>query len=271
MSEAAVAEAQRWLAEGRPRRAEAVLSLALAENPEDDEALYALAVAQRHRWRAALETLAGILERRPNFGRAHQEVGYNHIAQRDFARAGPAFERAVNADPSLINSWKCLAKLYHDSGNAPRRAAAEQQIDYLGGLPPELLAVVGYLSEDRLADAERLCKHFLQSNTTHVEGMRLLAEVATRNKVLDEAEFLLESCVEFEPTHRQARCCARRSSPRQANRPSGSRPSREMSRPRMRAPRSGRSRRTRWPSTRSTPRRSPASGAMPRRSTPIAA
>jgi tetratricopeptide (TPR) repeat protein len=35
--------------------------------------------------------------------------------------------------------------------------------------------------------------------------MRVLAEIATRHGVLEDAEFLLESAVEFEPEHRQAR------------------------------------------------------------------
>ena len=66
------------------------------------------------------------------------------------------------------------------------------------------MAVVSYISEDRLREAEALCKQFLRANRTHVEGMRLLAEIATRNKVYEDAEFLLESCVEFEPGHRAA-------------------------------------------------------------------
>ena len=179
----------------------------LAKEPDNIEAQYALAVAQRHQhqWTASLATLAGILESRPSFGRAHQETGYNYIALENFSRAGAAFERAIAADPSLVNSWKCLAKLYHDDGNAERLKAVEEQLAFLESLPAELLAVISYLSDNRLADAERLCKHFLQSNRTHVEGMRLLAEIATRNRTFDEAEFLLESCVEFHPSHREAR------------------------------------------------------------------
>jgi tetratricopeptide (TPR) repeat protein len=61
------------------------------------------------------------------------------------------------------------------------------------------------MSSDQLVDAERLCRYYLQSDKTNVEGMRLLAEIATRNHVFDDAEFLLESCVEFEPEHRNAR------------------------------------------------------------------
>ena len=179
----------------------------LHADPGNLEACYALAVARRHqhRWRVALETLATILKARPGFGRAHQEVGYNYIALENFSRAGAAFERAVAADPSLVNSWKCLAKLYGDAGNAERLADVTDQIGFLETLPAELLAVVGLLSEDRLTEAERLCKQFLQSDRTHAEGMRLLAEIATRNRAYDEAEFLLESCIAFHPGHRNAR------------------------------------------------------------------
>ena len=179
----------------------------LAREPDNVEARYALAVAQRHQheWTKALATLNGMLERNPNFGRAHQEVGYNYIALENLLRAGAAFERAIAADPSLVNSWRCLAKLYHDSGNMDRLKPVEEQLTFLESLPAELLAVISYLSDNRLADAERLCKHFLRSNRTHVEGMRLLAEIATRNRTFDEAEFLLESCVEFHPSHREAR------------------------------------------------------------------
>ena len=206
-SDSIVRQAQHLLSDGAPARAARLMCEVLAKEPDNVEAQYALAVAQRHQhqWTTALATLTGILERKPSFGRAHQEVGYNYIALENFVRAGAAFERAIAADPSLVNSWRCLAKLYHDSGNTERLQAVKDQLVFLESLPAELLAVISYLSDNRLADAERLCKHFLQANRTDVEGMRLLAEIATRNRTIDEAEFLLESCVEFHPTHRDAR------------------------------------------------------------------
>lgn len=208
----AVREAEDLLRQGKPADAERAVRAALDAGPTDLDARYTLAVAERHqhRWRNALATLDGILAEQPDFGRAHQEVGYNHIARRDFSSATAAFERAVAANPALVNSWKCLIKLYEEHATAARggpekRERANRQLTYLADLPPELLAASTYLHEDKLADAERICKHFLRGNKTHVEGMRLLAEIDTRNKVFDEAEFLLESCVEFAPEHQGAR------------------------------------------------------------------
>jgi len=75
-----VADAQRLLGEGRADSAERMLRQRLDHAPEDIEARYALAVAQRHlhQWERALATLAAIDRERPEFGRAYQAVSYTH-------------------------------------------------------------------------------------------------------------------------------------------------------------------------------------------------
>ena len=205
-----IRQAQAQLGGGQAEAAAKAMRALLREAPNDSEARYTLAVAQRllRDWRGALANLAKVAEARPRFGRAQQEAGYNYLALRDFGRAHAAFDQAVALDPSLLQSWEWLAKLCErQPGGAAkaRLATARAQVAFLTDLPAALRTVVSYLSEDRLADAERLCKHFLRGNKTHVEGMRLLAEIATRNRTFDDAEFLLESCVEFDPNHRAAR------------------------------------------------------------------
>ena len=205
-----VRQAQALLGRGAAAEAATAMRGLLREAPGDSEARYTLAVAQRLQgdYPGALATLAAVATARPRFGRAHQEAGYNHLALRRLDRAYAAFDRAVGLDPSLLQSWQWLAKLCERQpakGARARLAAAREQIAFLEALPEPLRAVVSYIAEDRLADAERLCKHFLRGNKTHVEGMRLLAEIATRSRTFDDAEFLLESCVAFEPEHRAAR------------------------------------------------------------------
>lgn len=202
-----LAEAQALLGRDELLKAVSVVTDILADDPDNVEAGYTLAVAQRmqHNWGEALETLRAILKTKPTFGRAHQETGNNFIAQNQLHEAGIAFESAVSNDPSLKHSWMCLTKLYRDSGNSEKQKRAEDQLTFLNTLPAELLTVISYMSDERLLDAERLCRHYLSNDKTNIEGMRLLAEIATRNNVFDDAEFLLESCVEFDPEHRNAR------------------------------------------------------------------
>ena len=208
--EGRIRQAQAQLGGGQAAAAAKAMRALLREAPDDSDARYTLAVAQRvlRDWRGALANLAKVAEARPRFGRARQEAGFNHLAVRDFGRAHAAFDQAVALDPSLLQSWEWLAKLCERQPGAAAKArlvTAKAQVAFLTDLPAALRTVVSYLSEDRLVDAERLCKHFLRGNKTHVEGMRLLAEIATRNRTFDDAEFLLESCVEFDPNHRAAR------------------------------------------------------------------
>ena len=200
-------EAQALLGRDEAAKAATIAAELVAADSADVEAGYTLAVAQRvqHQWREALQTLQAVLDQKPNHGRAHQEAGNNHIALQQYHEAGRAFESAVAHDPSLKHSWKCLIKLYRDAGNAEKGQRAADQLAFLDTLPQELLTVISYMSDDRLVDAERLCRYYLRSDKTNVEGMRLLAEIATRNRVFDDAEFLLDSAVEFEPEHRNAR------------------------------------------------------------------
>ena len=73
------------------------------------------------------------------------------------------------------------------------------------GLPPELVTVNSYLHDGKLFEADKLCRHFLRSNTKHVEGMRLLAQVLERTGVLTDAEFLLETALEINPSNMSVR------------------------------------------------------------------
>lgn len=190
--------------------AERLLATALAEDPpaqEAREARYAMAVARRYGGdlQGALDALGNLIDFDPEYGRAFQEMGHTLLALNQPADAAGAFARAVDLNPGLIAAWKALVSLYRHAGREDRARFAERQLDWLSSLPTELSQTVDLIGEGKLYKAEKLCRRFLKQQPDHVEGMRLLADIGIRLKIYDDAEFLLESCVEFAPDNARAR------------------------------------------------------------------
>lgn len=190
--------------------AETLLTALIEERPEPSvaaEACYSLAVARRYKkdFDGALESLSELIALRPDHGRAHQERGHALLALNRPDNAAAAFTKAAELNPGLVASWRALASLHERAGRGALADHARSQVEYMASLPGDLVAVTDLLFEGRLYKAEALCRQFLADNRHHVEAMRLLAEIGVRLRVLDDAEFLLESCVEFEPDNLRAR------------------------------------------------------------------
>jgi tetratricopeptide (TPR) repeat protein len=199
--EAGIDQAKRLLQQGAFTKSVDVSQALLVDHPDDIDLLYLLAVAQRYAGRAdaAKLTLAALLDIEPAHARGWQELGHGRRAGGDADGAIEAFDRAVAANPALVASWRALAELNMAAGRAEAEAIARNQLDWLSGLPPELVSVASFTHEGKLHKAEKLCRHFLQTNGHHLEAMRMLAELGSRFQVLDEAEFILESAVALEP------------------------------------------------------------------------
>jgi len=179
----------------------------LNQDPGDQEALYVLAVCYRYNddSKHALAILERLLSLFPDTARAYQERGHIYRKQAQCENALKAYERAVELNPALLVSWQNLTKLHRDCGENERSRTCEKHSERLLKLPPELLSVTSMIHEHKLYQAEQLCRAFVQKNRQHVEGMRLLARIATELGILDDADFLLESCLEFEPDFLAAR------------------------------------------------------------------
>ena len=179
----------------------------LAQDPKDGDALYVAAVAARYldRHDAARSFLERLHAEMPEYGRAWQEAGHLARARDDSDDALSAYARAVRFNPALAASWTAQAELLAAAGRAAEAAAAQEQARRVSSLPRELVAVTHHLHEGRPLRAEEICRHFLRRNPRHVEAMRLLAQIGLRLGILDDAEFLLESAVAFEPDNIQVR------------------------------------------------------------------
>ncbi len=192
---------------GRFDGACALLAPLLDGTADAVDALYMSAVCERylkHPEKAAAH-LQKLKTVSPDFGRAFQEEGHLARSLGDTKTALSAYERAVRSNPGLEASWRAQEDLLREAGRSAEAAQAKRQADRLAALPRELLAVTNFIHEGKYLKAEHLCRRFLQQHPRHVEGMRLLADVGARLGVLDDADFLLESAIEFEPDNIQLR------------------------------------------------------------------
>ena len=179
----------------------------IAEGKAPPEAVYCLAVCRRYlgQGEAALAALDELAERAPAFARGWQERGHLLRAMQQPAPALAAYRRAVTHNDALPASWQALAELAQEAGNADLGHRARARVDYLGSLPQELIAVQSFANEGRTLVAERMCRDFLKRHPKHVEAMRMLASFGAAHGIYDDAEFLLESALTFEPDNRRAR------------------------------------------------------------------
>ena len=198
----------RSLVEGSDfKTARSVLQDLLRTQPEHEDALYMLAVCARylHDFDLAADILRRLQAVAPEFGRAFQEAGHLSRAQGQPAAALTSYQQATRLNPALSASWLAQADLLRVQGRAEEAGQAQAQADRLAGLPKPVLVATNHLHEGRLLKAEGLLRAFLRRVPRHVEAMRLLADIGSRLGILDDAEFLLEQAIGFEPDNIQLR------------------------------------------------------------------
>lgn len=171
------------------------------------ELWYLIAVAQRYNNASAqaLVSIEQLLTLDKKHSRAYQEQGHNHLALKQLTSAKFSFEKAVTLNPCLVASWQELIELYREEQQQEKIQNAANQLAKLKQLPPALLAVTELMHEGKFLRAEQICRHFLQQNKHHIEGMCLLAEIGIELKIYDDAEFLLATALELAPNHIHAR------------------------------------------------------------------
>ena len=186
---------------GKYEEALAGLSIYSASESTLPDVYYMQAVCFRYcrQFDNALRALKLLKEIAPEHGRAHQEEGHTYRALGKQALALQAYERACSLNPALISSFKAQSELLKQQGQIAIAERIDAQLDHLLRLPKPLVAVTDLISQGKLLRAEKLCKDFMRQAPDHVEGMRLLADIAIRLGVLDDAELLLESAIELDP------------------------------------------------------------------------
>ncbi len=179
----------------------------IKEDSSNYDAIYILAVSLRMqgKFTDSIHRLDKVIRITPNHSRAYQEKGHVYFTQNKYEKAIACYEKAVQLNNALLPSWKALTNLYQLVKYRKGFDNALSQVQRLEKLSPELIAVKSYLQEGNIDMADKVCRHYMQNNKQNVEGMRLLAEIALKMEILDDAEFILESALEFEPDYSDAR------------------------------------------------------------------
>ena len=153
----------------------------------------------------ALKALDNLIQIAPEYGRAYQEFGHIYFKTNNKKMSLKSYVRAVRHNPSLHASW--LGIIAHEDQNLSPSLIehAQKNVFYLKNLEPELKSVLSFIHEGKLAKADSLCRNFLIEKPHHIEAMRLLAKIGTDLYIYDDAEFLLESSMIFDPTNIQVK------------------------------------------------------------------
>ena len=203
----AIEEIQRTIKAGHFKEALKMANSVEEENSSKPELFYMKAVCYRYLGESKLAL--GALERlkalSPENGRAYQEEGHIYRSLGKTQEAITAFERATQYNPALEVSFQAQLELLDEEKQPQRFKRAREQLDQLCSLPKPLAAVLDLLAQEKILKAEQLCRQFMRKNPRNLEGMRLLAEIGLRFGVLEDAEYLLETVVEADPTHTDAR------------------------------------------------------------------
>ena len=196
-----LSEATQAVKENRFEDALMLFEVILSDHPDHIDSLYLASVSSRYlkKFSDSQKYIERLLLNAPDMGRAYQELGHINRDLGDEEKAVTHYRQACELNPALMASWNALYKYFVKNKNQPAVDHARQQIEKLQSLPPALLYIDQILNEGRLGLAETKCRAFLKKNPTHPYAMSLLSEIANRLGYFDDAEFLLEKAVEFEP------------------------------------------------------------------------
>ena len=162
-------------------------------------------VAQRGDYTAALGLLRELEQKHPKSGLLWQERASCYMALGDRVSAITAYSRAVELNDALPACWAALQALYRSSGRVQDAEYATQCLTKITTVPQELRHGSSLLNEGEVEAAEDVVRGYLRREGTHIEGLRLLAQIAMRLKVLDDAEIFLENLLALAPDYDDAR------------------------------------------------------------------
>ncbi len=179
----------------------------LDEVPDADPAQLVLASARRLQGdaAAALQILEPLAASQPQSADVLVELGLSLGAAGRGTEAIARLRAATRIAPGHSAAWRALGDQLAAAGDeAGSQQAFERHLD-LSTEHSELVHAARHLREGEIAKAEQLARDVLKAHPTDVNAIRMLADIGIRVGQLDDAQSLLERCLELAPDFHLAR------------------------------------------------------------------
>ena len=112
---------------------------------------------------------------------------------------------AVRLSPKHAGAWQTLGDQLNAAGDEDGSRKAYDKHLQVSTRHPELVEAANFLYEKKLAKAERLTRDVLKKDPADVIAIRMLAEIGVNVGQFEDAQNLLERCLELAPDFHHAR------------------------------------------------------------------
>jgi predicted Zn-dependent protease len=202
----ALAHATRLLQQHPQLAADQALEI-LRAIPGEPRALLVLGAARRltGQLEAALAILEPLSREQPRAAAVFLELGAALGEASRSAEAVVALRRALQLAPESPDGWRLLADQLDVTGNPGGADQARARYLKAATRDPNLIEAAAALVANELPVADARLRAHLQGHPTDVAALRMLAEIAARLRRYQDAQQLLERCLELAPSFDMAR------------------------------------------------------------------
>ena len=191
-----------FLNAGDAKMAEKICRSSLKDISSGDpniQVLLCVALVRQGRSGSAVKRLKHTLRMFPDFPQAHEELGNALLAQNKPEMAIESFKKAIELNTENPSALIKLGKIYSALG---RKEEAEESYKVAMAMDPiqeQLATATQLFAKGDAEEAEKLCREALKIKPDDVNGLRLLAAIASKMEQKQDAITLLERAVELKP------------------------------------------------------------------------
>jgi len=163
------------------------------------QVLLCVSLVRQGRSGAAVKRLKHTLRMFPDFPQAHEELGNALLAQNNPDKAIESFRKAIELNPENPSALIKLGKIYSALGRKEESEESYKAALALDPIQEQLASATQLFARGEVEEAEKLCREALKEKPDDVNGLRLLASIASKMEQKQDAIILLERAVELKP------------------------------------------------------------------------